>query len=70
MTPFVGPCLLLFFSSGRHRLEKALNEGKDSAQIENLHKLKVRIELICDYKHLHVIDDFIKSCRKMDDKIN
>jgi hypothetical protein len=27
-------------------LEEALHEGKDSTQLQNLHKLKVRIELI------------------------
>ena len=43
-------------------LEKALNEGKDSLEIASLHKMKARIEIICDYKDLHVIDDFIKHC--------
>jgi hypothetical protein len=35
-------------------LEKALNEGIDSPQIKGLHKLKARLELICDYKDLHI----------------
>jgi hypothetical protein len=46
-------------------LEKALNEGIDSPQIRGLYKLKARIEVICDYKDLHVIDDFIKHCRDL-----
>ncbi len=49
-------------------LEKALHEGTDSPQIEYLHKLKARIELICDYKDLHIIDDFIKHCRDTDER--
>jgi len=47
-------------------LEKALNEGKDSPQIAGLHKLKARIEFICDYKDLHTIDEFIKHMQDMD----
>ena len=49
-------------------LEKALHEGIDSPQVKNLHKLKARIELICDYKDLHIIDDFIKHGREMSQK--
>jgi hypothetical protein len=47
-------------------LEKALHEGKESTDIANLHKLRVRIELFCDYKTLHIIDEFIKHSRDMD----
>jgi hypothetical protein len=49
-------------------LEKALNEGIDSPQINSLHKLKARIELVCDYKDLHTIDEFIKHCRQMNEE--
>ncbi len=49
-------------------LEKALHEGTDSPQIKNLHKLKGRIELICDYKDLRTIDEFIKHCRNNVDR--
>jgi hypothetical protein len=47
-------------------LEKALHEGIDSRKISGLHKLKVRIELVCDYKDLHTIAEFIKHCKEMD----
>ena len=46
-------------------LEKALREGVDSLKIQGLHKLKVRIELVCDYKELHTIDEFIRHCKEM-----
>jgi hypothetical protein len=49
-------------------LKKALDEGLDSPKIQGLHKLKARIELICDYKDLHTIDEFIKHCRKMNEE--
>ena len=49
-------------------LEKALNDGIDSPKISGLHKLKARIELVCDYKDLHTIDEFIKHCRTVDEK--
>ena len=49
-------------------LEKALHEGKDSPEIAGLHKMKARIEIVCDYKDLHIIDDFIKHCGDMDEK--
>jgi len=29
-----------------------------------IHKLKARIELICDYRDLHTIDEFIKHCKE------
>jgi hypothetical protein len=45
-------------------LEKALNEGKDSPQIPNLHKLRVRIDLVCDYKEMRIIDEFVKHIRE------
>jgi hypothetical protein len=47
-------------------LEKALHEGIDSPKIQGLHKLKARIELICDYKDLHQLDEFIRHSREMD----
>ena len=48
-------------------LEKALHEGIDSPQIQGLHKLKARMEIICDYKDLHTIDAFIKKARNTRD---
>jgi hypothetical protein len=45
-------------------LEKALNDGKDSPQIPNLHMLRVRIELVCDYREMRIIDEFVKHIRK------
>jgi hypothetical protein len=47
-------------------LEKALHEGKESTELTSLHKLKARIEVICDYKDLHTIDEFIKHCCDID----
>jgi hypothetical protein len=49
-------------------LEKALHEAIDSPQMPALNMLKVRIELVCDYKHLRTIDEFIKHCKAMDEK--
>jgi hypothetical protein len=46
-------------------MEKALHEGKESTELKNLHNLKVRIELICDYKNLHMIDEFIKHSKNV-----
>jgi hypothetical protein len=46
-------------------LEKALHEGKESTELSSLHRLKARIELVCDYKDLHTIDEFIKHCKEM-----
>ena len=40
------------------------HEGVDSSQIQGHHKLKARIEIICDYKELHTIDEFIKQCQR------
>jgi hypothetical protein len=31
-------------------LEKALHESADSTKIQGLHKLKARIDLVCDYQ--------------------
>jgi hypothetical protein len=53
-------------AESQKELEKALHEGKESTDLASLHKLKARIELICDYKDLHTIDEFIKHCRGCD----
>jgi len=45
-------------------LEKALHDGTDSPQIDSIHKLKARIDLICDYKDLRIIDEFIKNQKR------
>jgi hypothetical protein len=45
-----GPAAARFFPLAR---SEALHEGKESTELKNLHNLKVRIELICDYKNLH-----------------
>lgn len=46
-------------------LEKALIAELDSPKIPHLHKLTVRMELICDYKELRTIDEFIKHLWEM-----
>jgi hypothetical protein len=54
----VGPAV------SQKELERALHEGVDSPQIQGLHKLKARIDIICDYIELHTIDEFIKHCNR------
>jgi hypothetical protein len=49
-------------------LEKALHEGKESTELTSLHRLKAHIELVCDYRDLHAIDEFVKHCLEIDAK--
>jgi len=42
-------------------LEKALNEATDPAVLTKLHKMKGRIDIICDFEDLKRLTEMLKS---------
>jgi len=49
-------------------LEKALHEATDPAVLTKLHKMKARIEVICDFEDLKTLMEMLKGLKHKGDQ--